>query len=160
MGPQGVVVGMHRDGRTAGRKGASDRMKRRIFLGVAAVVACASTGWLHAQPRAAHKIGYLHPRTVAPTHSTRLILSRAWRQLGYAEGDSVLLRSADDDVRRLPGLARELVAHGAGVLIVVGAEALRLVAREITTTPIVAIDLETDPVRPAMQRALLIPAAT
>ncbi len=80
-------------------------MRRRLLLGAAALVAGAAPSWLRAQPRAAHKIGYLHPRTVAPTHSTRIILSRAWRQLGYAEGDGVLLRSADDDVRRLPGLA-------------------------------------------------------
>jgi putative ABC transport system substrate-binding protein len=120
-------------------------VRRRLLQGAAALVAGAAPSWLHAQPRAAHKIGYLHPRTV--NNPTRSLLANAWRHLGYVEGDTVLLRSADDDVRRLPGLARELVAQGAGVLIVVGAEALRLVAREITTTPIVAIDLETDPVR-------------
>ena len=93
------------------------------------------------------RIGYLHPRTVAPDHPTVLILGAAWRQLGYVEGDSVLLRSAEDDPRRLTVLVNELIALGAGVLIVVGAEAVRAASRATRSVPIVAIDLETDPVR-------------
>jgi ABC-type uncharacterized transport system substrate-binding protein len=63
------------------------------------------------------------------------------------EGETVLLRAADGGPRRLPGIAAELIDHGVGVLIVVGAEAVRIVGKAVATTPIVAIDLETDPVR-------------
>jgi putative ABC transport system substrate-binding protein len=76
-----------------------------------------------------------------------VVLRPAWQRLGYVEGDTVLLRSADGDVQRLPALASELVQQGAGVLIVVGAEAVRVVSRAMKSTPIIAIDLETDPVR-------------
>jgi putative ABC transport system substrate-binding protein len=99
------------------------------------------------QAHAARKIGYLHPRTIALSQPTLIILRQAWRRLGYVEGETVLLRAANDDVRRLPALANELIREGAGVLIVVGAEAVRVVSRAINDTPIVAIDLETDPVR-------------
>jgi putative ABC transport system substrate-binding protein len=57
----------------------------------------------------------------------------------------VALRSAEGDDAQLPVLAAELVALGAGVLIAVGPAAVRAAAQ--TAVPVVAIDLETDPVR-------------
>ncbi len=119
-------------------------MKRRELVAAGLLVA---TPHLYAQARPIGKIGYLHPRTLAADHPTLVILRGAWRQLGYVEGESVLLRSADDDPRRLTGLVKELIAQGAGVLIVVGAEAVRSASRATRSVPIVAIDLETDPVR-------------
>lgn len=97
-------------------------------------------------PSAPGKIGYIHPRTVAPDHPTLVILRPIWRSLGYTIGETVLLRSADDDPKRYPALAAELVGLGARVLIVIGPETIRA-ARNASTVPIVAIDLETDPVR-------------
>ncbi len=104
--------------------------------------------FVNAQPaRPPGKIGYLHPRTVAPDHATLKILRPVWQGLGYVEGDSLLLRSADDEAGRLPALVKELVAQGAGVLIVVGAAAVKAASQTTRSVPIVAIDLETDPVR-------------
>ncbi len=97
--------------------------------------------------RAARKIGYLHPTTIAPTHETLVILRRAWQALGYVEGETVLLRSAEGDPARLHSLVAELIGLDVGVLIVVGAGAVRAASRVTTTIPIVAFDLETDPVR-------------
>ena len=97
--------------------------------------------------RAPGKIGYLHPRTIARDHPTLAILRPAWIRLGYVEGETILLRSAENDALRLPQLVAELMALKVSALIVVGAEAVRA-ARQVTqTTPIVAVDLETDPVR-------------
>ncbi|MEO7852673.1 MAG: ABC transporter substrate-binding protein, partial [Rubrivivax sp.] len=96
--------------------------------------------------RPSGKIGYLHPRTVSPEHPTLRALSAEWARLGYVEGDNVMLLSADGDPRRLPQLVNELIAKGAGVVIVVGAEAVRAASRATRTVPIVAIDLETNPV--------------
>ena len=47
----------------------------------------------------------------------------------------------------MPGLIGELVGLGVGVLIVVGAAVTRAASLATKTVPIVAIDLETDPVR-------------
>ncbi len=121
-------------------------MKRRVLIAGALSLLAAGIG--HAQtPRVPGKIGYLHPRTVAPDHPTLLVLRAAWRELGYVEGDTVLLHSADDDASRLPLLVNDLIAQGAGVLIVVGAAAVRAASQATKNVPIVAIDLETDPVR-------------
>jgi len=70
-----------------------------------------------------------------------------WRRLGYVEGETVLVRSAEGDPKRLPELVKELIRSDVGVLIVVGGEAVRAASEATSTTPIVAIDLETDPVR-------------
>jgi len=93
------------------------------------------------------KIGYLHPVTISPGHITFSILQQAWHRLGYVDGQSVMARSAEGDLQRLPQLVSELITKGAGVLIVVGADAVRGAARTTNTTPLVAIDMETDPVR-------------
>ena len=134
-------------------------MTRRAWLrravGAWAAAAWPAGSW--AQPRPLRKMGYLHPRTVASNHPTLVALRRAWLSLGYVEGESVLLRAADDDVRRVPALARELAAQGAGVLIVVGAEAVRLASQAVPDTPIVAIDLETDPVRAGLAASFARP---
>jgi putative ABC transport system substrate-binding protein len=119
--------------------------RRRLVSAMAAGLA--APGLMAQAPRAAVKMGYLHPRTVAPNHPTLVILRAAWTKLGYVEGESVLLRSADDDVSRVPALINEMVRLGAGVVIVVGGAAVRAAHRATRTTPIVAIDLETDPVR-------------
>jgi putative tryptophan/tyrosine transport system substrate-binding protein len=120
--------------------------RRALVLGPLGLAGAAGVA-LAQTPRPAGKIGYLHPRTIAPDHPTLLILRRAWQALGYVEGQTVLLRSADDDERRLPALVNELIGEGAGVLIVVGAAAVRVASQATRSVPIVAIDLETDPVR-------------
>ncbi len=119
--------------------------RRHIAAAVSAAVvfSCA----LGQPARPVRKIGYLHPRTIAPDHPALVVLRAAWNRLGYVEGESVLLRSANDDLSRIPALIDELAGLGAGVVIVVGAAALKAAVRSSRALPIVAIDLETDPVR-------------
>jgi putative ABC transport system substrate-binding protein len=119
---------------------------RRVFVGS---IGSAFTAWpklLFAQAMAG-KIGYLHPITISPTHVTFEILRREWQRLGYVEGETLLARSGDQDLERLPVLFRDLINKGAGVLVVVGADAVRIAAETTKTTPIVAIDMETDPIK-------------
>ena len=98
----------------------------------------------YARPKG--KIGYLHPITIDPSHITLSILKQAWERLGYEEGRTVLARSGDGHAKQLPGLVTELIGQGTGVLIVVGADAVRAAAQATKAIPIVAIDMETDPV--------------
>ena len=99
----------------------------------------------YARPKG--KIGYLHPVTIDPSHITLSILKQAWERLGYEEGQTVLARSGDGHAKQSPGLVTELIDQGTGVLIVVGADAVRAAAQTTKAIPIVAIDMETDPVR-------------
>jgi putative tryptophan/tyrosine transport system substrate-binding protein len=93
------------------------------------------------------KIGYLHPVTISPSHITFAILRKEWQRLGYVEGETLLARSGEGDITMLPALVRDLIEKGAGVIILVGADAIRAGAQTTKRTPIVAIDLETDPVQ-------------
>jgi putative tryptophan/tyrosine transport system substrate-binding protein len=120
---------------------------RRTFIAGASSlygVACVARAQA---PHSSGKIGFLHPRTIAPESPTLSALRPVWQRLGYVEGETVLLRSADGDASRLPQLVEELVGLNVGALIAVGAEAVKAASRTTRTTPIVAIDLETDPVR-------------
>jgi putative tryptophan/tyrosine transport system substrate-binding protein len=117
--------------------------RRGMIVGVASVLASAVIA--RAQSTQPRKIGYLHPRTVSRESPTLQILRPVWQQLGYIEGETILFRSAESDLQLLPRLARELVEQGAGVLIAVGPAAVRAASQ--ISVPVVAIDLETDPVR-------------
>jgi putative ABC transport system substrate-binding protein len=120
-------------------------MKRRALIALIGLAA-ASPLHSHAQTAgASRRIGFLHPTTAAPDSPTLRLLRPVWQSLGYSEPESVLLRSAESDPSRLPTLARELVELGAGVLIAVGPAAVR--AASGIAAPVVAIDLETDPIR-------------
>lgn len=121
-------------------------MKRRQAVSTVVGLLGAATGVYAQAGRVPGKIGYLHPRTVAPDHLTLMLLRPAWQRLGYVEGESFLLRSAQDDPRQLPARVNELIGQGVGVLIVVGAAALKAASEASKTVPIIAIDLETDPV--------------
>jgi len=113
---------------------------------------------VHAQtPRPPGKIGYLAMDPISPSSANVLLLRPAWLRLGYVEGETMLLRSAERDVQRLPQLVAELVALKVGVLIVVGGEAVRIVSQLTKVTPIVALDLETDPVRSGLATSFARP---
>jgi putative tryptophan/tyrosine transport system substrate-binding protein len=132
-------------------------MKRRAAL--SGVIGLLSAGGrADARQGQVHgKIGYLHQQTTAADHPTLKILGEAWRKLGYVEGETVLLRAAQGDGQRVPALVNELVAQGAGVLIVVGPVAVRAATRATRLTPIVAIDLDTDPVQAGYATSLARP---
>lgn len=132
-------------------------MRRRdLAAALAGVLASAAT--LRAQiPRPARKIGYLHPRSVAPDHPTLVTLRQVWQPLGYVEGETMLLRSAQGDPKRLGPLVEELAGLGVASLIVVGAAAVNAASRATKTLPLVGIDLETDPVRAGLAASFARP---
>src|SRR5262249_42335790 len=132
---------------TARPRRRGDRVRRRTFLQSLAgmLVAPAVARAQGAKP--ASKIGYLHPATIDPSSPLISILQPRSRQLGYVEGETILLRTAHGDVARLPSLVAELIGLGADVLIVVGPQAVRAARTATSSTPIVGLDLETDPVR-------------
>ena len=57
------------------------------------------------------------------------------------------MRSAEGDLKRLPGLVTELISEGAGVLLVVGSAAIKAATEVSQSIPIVGIDLGVNPVR-------------
>jgi putative ABC transport system substrate-binding protein len=132
-------------------------MDRRTFI--RSVLGLIGTPYLaQAQaPRPAGKIGYLALDPYSPSNSNVLLLKPTWQRLGYVEGETMLLRFAERDARRLPQLVAELIALKVGVLIVVGGEAVKIVSRVTKVTPIVALDLETDPIRSGLATSFARP---
>jgi putative ABC transport system substrate-binding protein len=124
-------------------------MKRREFIGLvggsmaAWPVRTAKSQWTR-KPR---KIGYLHPFLLDPRLLLLSSLRKRWLELGYVDGETILLRTAGGDLSRLPDLVRELVALDVGVLVVVGLPAARSALSAAPDMPVVAIDLETDPLK-------------
>jgi putative ABC transport system substrate-binding protein len=83
-------------------------------------------------------------------------LRQGLRAQGYVEGQSVnfAFRSADGNPRDLPGLARHLASLDVDVLFVAGPAALDAAVHATSAVPIVALDLETDPVRSGLVRSV------
>ena len=78
------------------------------------------------------------------------------RDLGFVEGQNVAFafRSADGNPRDLPGLARHLAGLKPAVLFCAGPAALDAAVHATSSVPIVALDLETDPLRSGLVRSV------
>lgn len=124
-------------------------MKRRDFInlfgGALAAFPLSIRSVLAQAPKG--KIGYVHPVTISPDHVTFAMLREEWHRLGYVEGETFLARSGEGNPERLPTVIRDLIEKNVGALVVVGADAVRVAAATTKTMPIVAIDMETDPVQ-------------
>jgi putative ABC transport system substrate-binding protein len=133
-------------------------MDRRAFVGMVAggfVVAACST-----RPQPVRKIatvGILHSSPSATFSSTGITAIRnGLRDLGYVEGQNIVLefRSASGGPEQLPGYAAELVRLNADVIVAIGPAAVRAAKDATGVLPIVAMDLETDPVTSGFARSL------
>lgn len=118
-------------------------MRRRLALVLPALLAPALAV---AQVRRPRRIGFLATISAAADNATVRTLTPIWRRLGFVEGQTLFLRSAGGEAARLPGLVEELLRLDISVIIANGAEAVATAARGTRSVPIVAIDLETDPV--------------
>jgi putative tryptophan/tyrosine transport system substrate-binding protein len=101
-----------------------------------------------------------NPPLVAVLVSTGLhsldYLRQGLRDLGFVEGQHVVFafRSADGNPRDLPGLARHLASLKPAVLFCAGPAALDAAVHATSSVPIVALDLETDPLRSGLVRSV------
>jgi putative tryptophan/tyrosine transport system substrate-binding protein len=135
-------------------------MNRREFI---TLLGTAAAAWPLAA-RAQHsgnipKIGFLFPgtETIAPTRIAQL--TEGLRAVGYRAPDQVELiaRVTGGDPSRLAPMARELVERNVDVLVPIspaGVQAVRMLTSRI---PIVAFDLETDPVASGLVKSLARP---
>jgi putative tryptophan/tyrosine transport system substrate-binding protein len=87
------------------------------------------------------------------------ILIEGLRDLGYADGKTIALeiRSAGGKPDALPALAVELVQRKVDVLYATGPASIRAARDATVVVPIVALDLESDPVQAGWVRSLTRP---
>jgi putative ABC transport system substrate-binding protein len=128
-------------------------MKRRTFLaGLAAAPAIA-------QAQAVPRVGFLHPGKVDPDNMRLATFADGLRSKGYADGKtvSIVVRAAEFDPSRLAQYAAELIDTKVDVLFAIGAKAIQEARRRTVTIPIVALDLESDPVASSFVQSLAHP---
>ena len=84
---------------------------------------------------------------------------QALRDLGYVDGKNIAfeVRIAGEKPETLPGLAADLVRRKVDVLLTIGPAALRAARDATRAIPIVAVDLESDPVQAGFARSLAEP---
>jgi putative ABC transport system substrate-binding protein len=135
-------------------------MKRRDFL---SLIGGAAVAWPAAaraqQANKVPKVGFLYPgpEATAPTRSAFLL--DGLRSEGFHAPDQVMLvsRAAGGDPARLAPLLNELVAVKVDVLVPAGPAATRAARSATASIPIVAVDLESDPIESGWLASLAHP---
>jgi putative ABC transport system substrate-binding protein len=131
-------------------------IKRRAFVaglgGVAAGLPAA------AQP-AMPEVGFLHPGRSAALAPRLAAVIEGLRGRGFAEGQnvSVVARFADLDPQKTTAYAAELIERKVAAVLAVGPQAVNATRGITTTVPIVALDLESDPVKSGLIERLSHP---
>jgi putative ABC transport system substrate-binding protein len=139
---------------------------RRYPVGLVATLALA----ILVTPLAAHaqlsgkvfRVGVLLPNSRGSSLVFRVFTQRL-QELGYVEGQNLALevRGAEEQFRRLPGLAAELVRLNVDVLVAHGPEATLRAARGATDTiPIVMMARDYDPIALGYVAGLARPGGT
>ena len=125
-------------------------MDRRAFLAGAAALLAAPLA-AEGQPAGkVYRLGIISP-AASPAPSDRavasLLVPAFLREMGYVEGQNLVVdrRYADNQIDRLPGLARDLVEHRMDVIFAVGNDAPRAIREVSKSVPIVMIGR--DPVK-------------
>jgi putative tryptophan/tyrosine transport system substrate-binding protein len=133
-------------------------MDRRTFIHTAAVSLCA--GPLIAYGKDARQVpvvGFLTSFGVSSLAGLR----EGLRDLGYVEGKNITLeqRTARGKPEVLPSLAMELVRLDVDVIYATGPPAIKAARDATREIPIVALDLETDPVQRGWVQSLSRPGS-
>ena len=97
---------------------------------------------------ALRQVGFLHPGKIEPGDLRLSTFADGLRSKGFVEGKTVAvsMRAADFDPGRLAQYVGELVDSKVDVVFVVGSRAIQEARTRTQSLPIVALDLEADPV--------------
>ena len=134
-------------------------MRRREFISLIGSTAAAWPLAARAQQPKIPKLGFLYPgpSTVATTRIDAFL--GGLRTAGYRvpEQAEFIPRFADGDPTRLAPMAIELIGQNVDVIAAVSTAAALAVRAATAATPIVALDLETDPVATGLIASLARP---
>ncbi len=130
-------------------------MKRRGLLAGGAAALAASPARAQAVPR----VGFLHPGKVEPDNLRLATFADGLRSKGFTNGRnvSIMVRAADFDPGRVAQYAGELIDSKVDVLFAVGSRVIQEARVRTSTIPIVALDLESDPVASGFVKSLARP---
>lgn len=123
------------------------------FLGAVGILITLREG--QAQQRRLFRVGGLN-LSGAPKSYTDL-WSAAMRELGYIEGQNVVFETRNGTPDQLPAMASELVRLNVDLIHCASSAPVRAVMGVTRTVPVVALDLETDPVASGFAATLARP---
>jgi putative ABC transport system substrate-binding protein len=105
------------------------------------------------------RIGLLHPGQAAAVSARIAAVREGLRGSDNARdtGIEVAVRLADGDLSRLPALATELVNGGVEAILAAGPPAVQAASGATADVPVIAIDLESDPVASGLLLSLARP---
>jgi putative ABC transport system substrate-binding protein len=124
-------------------------MKRRQFLcAVGAVVGTWPLAARAQQTAPVSRIGFLYPGVAAVAGTRIAALREGMRAIGYVDADRVefLTRASEGDPAKLAPLAADLIDQKVNVIVPASPLAVRAAQSATSTIPVVAADLESDPV--------------
>lgn len=124
-------------------------MKRREFLKLASLAAALPLTAQAQQAGNARKVGFLYPGPLAGASPRIKAIVSGLRAGGFREPEDVqiLARVTEGDATKLAPMAADLVAQKVDLIIASGPSAVRSVRAATSTIPIVAGDLESDPLK-------------
>jgi ABC-type uncharacterized transport system substrate-binding protein len=123
-------------------------MRRRQFVRLLGGVAAWPLAARAQQPSKSAKVGILYPGMAAALPSRVAGLREALQAAGYREPDNIELigRAAEGDPNRIAPLATELAERKVDVVLAVSPAGVHAALAASATIPIVALDLESDPI--------------
>ena len=135
-------------------------MDRRTFIGRVAggLLLAAPLGARAQQSGKMPVVGILN-NSVGPRSRSVDTTRQGLRELGYVEGQTIVfeVRFAGGKPESYPGFAADLVRRKVDVLLAIGPPALRAARDATSAIPIVAVDLESDPVQAGFARSFAHP---
>ena len=135
-------------------------MKRREFI---TLLGGGAAAWPLAaraqQPTKSRKVGLLH-QGESTVVNMRVAAVREGLNGPESQADlslEIVVRLADGDVSRLPALATDLVNNRVDAIVAAAPAAVQAASGATTSIPVIAIDLESDPVASGFVRSLARP---
>ena len=123
-------------------------MRRRDFISFIVGSASAWPFAVRAQQPRKWRIGFLHPGQSALV-ATRVVAFREGvgpANLREAADAEIVVRVANEQLNRLPAMAVDLVKQGVQAICAVAPAAVRAAREATSSVPVIAMDLESDPV--------------
>lgn len=134
-------------------------MKRRALIVSALASAVSFPALGNSQTAPMPVVGFLRSSPAAPFAHIVSAFNQGLRDAGFVDGDNVIIeyRWADNDLKRLPSLAEELIAKKAGVIVgnSLAIDAARAASSEI---PIVFVTAD-DPIKSGLVTSLSKPGS-
>jgi putative ABC transport system substrate-binding protein len=122
-------------------------VKRREFITLLGGTAALPIAALAQQARNNRKLGVLHPGQAAAVNSRLTAIREGLNDAGQRDsGVELVTRLADGDLSRLPALAENLVNTRVDAILAAAPPAVQAASSATKSIPVIALDLESDPV--------------